>query len=123
MRTQTTGNLPSTPEPKALPGPEKALTDCSKNARNERSSGWLRPPIPPPAPGVVTVRLSGEVPLEQWNELGIKLIAKLRSTNGLHIEVVMSAHVDGKSAPGFMDDLRQAISDLNLEAKLSVTHE
>jgi len=77
-------------------------------------------PIPPSEPGVVTVRLSGEVPPEQWNKLGIKLIPKLRSTNGLHIEVVMSGEVDGKSAASFVEEVSQAINDLGLQTKLNV---
>jgi hypothetical protein len=60
-------------------------------------------PTPPPVSGVATVRLDGEVPPEQWNKLGIKLIPKLRSINGLHIEVVITGNVDVKNAAAFAD--------------------
>jgi len=79
--------------------------------------------IPSPAAGVVAVRLSGEVPPELWNKVGIKLIPKLRSTNGLRIEVVMTGNVDGSSAASFVDDVKQAITDLDLQGKLNVTRE
>jgi hypothetical protein len=77
----------------------------------------------PLTPSVVVVRLSGEVPPEQWNKVGIKLIPKLRSTNGLHIEVAMSGNVDGKSAANFVEDVNQAINDLGLQAKLNIKYE
>ena len=55
--------------------------------------------------------------------VGIKLIPKLRSTNGLHIEVAMSGKVDGKGAATFVEELNQAISDLGLQSKLNVKYE
>lgn len=66
-------------------------------------------------------RLSGEVPPEQWNKVGIKLIPKLRSTNRLHIEVVMSGNVDGANVTNFVEEVKQAMSDLGLQAKLNVS--
>jgi hypothetical protein len=64
--------------------------------------------------------LSGEVPPEQWNKIGIKIIPKLRSANGLHIEVVMSGNIDSASAARFLEELDQAINDLGLQTKLNV---
>jgi hypothetical protein len=61
------------------------------------------------------------VPPEQWNKVGIKLIPKLRSTNGLHIEVVMSGNIEGKNVANFVDEVNQAIVDLGLQAKLNVS--
>jgi hypothetical protein len=65
----------------------------------------------------------GVSPSEQWNKIGIKLIPKLRSTNGLHIEVVMTGNLDGTGATTFLDEVKQAISDLGLHAKLNVSYE
>ncbi len=48
---------------------------------------------------------------------------QLRSTNGLHIEVVMSGSVEGKSATNFVEEVNQAIGDLGLQAKLNVKYE
>lgn len=89
---------------------------------SEPPKGTDGQPSPVP-PSVVVIRLSGEVPPEQWNKVGIKLIPKLRSTNGLHIEVVMSGNIDGKSAANFVEEVNQAIIDLGLQAKLNVKYE
>ena len=76
----------------------------------------------PVLPTVVVVRLRGEVPPEQCNKVGVKLIPKLRSTTGLHIEVVMSGKVDGKSAANFVEEVNEAIGDLGLQTKLDVKY-
>jgi hypothetical protein len=104
----------SVPEP--LPPEDQEKTQSEE----ERDTGGK---IGPPPQSVVVVRLSGEVPSELWNKVGIKLIPKLRSTNGLHIEVVMSGNVDGASAANFLEDVNQAINDLGLQAKLNVKYE
>ena len=61
-------------------------------------------------------------PPGQCNKVGVKLIPKLRSTTGLHIEVVMSGKVDGKSAANFVEEVNQAIGDLGLQTKLDVKY-
>jgi hypothetical protein len=53
----------------------------------------------------------------------IKQIPKLRSTNGLHIEIAMNGNVDGKCAASFVQEVNQAISDLGLQSKLNVKYE
>ena len=74
-------------------------------------------------PRVVVIRLRGEVPPEQWNKIGIKLIPKLRSIDGLHIEVVMSGNIDGASATNFLEEVNQAISDLGLGTALHISYD
>jgi hypothetical protein len=106
--------------PAPAPAPSPSGGDGSIMIPPESPKGVGGDPIPPPARALVTVRLSGEVPPEQWNKIGIKLIPKLRSTNGLHIEVVISGNLDGASASNFVDEINQAIDDLGLQTKLHV---
>ncbi len=105
-----------------LPAPVVTPPEDKKETQSEekKDDGGKTGPLPT---RVVVIRLSGEVPSEQWNKIGIKLIPKLRSTNGLHIEVVMSGNVDGASAANFLDEVKQAINDLGLQAKLKVSYE
>jgi hypothetical protein len=112
-----------TAEKLTVPAPASAVLPSGDESSPASPSGTLKDtngqPTPVP-PSVVIIRLSGEVPPEQWNKVGIKLIPKLRSTNGLHIEVVMSGNVDGASAANFLEEVNQAINDLGLQAKLNV---
>src|SRR6266852_5896508 len=45
------------------------------------------------------VRLSGEVPPEQWNRIGTKLIPKLRSASNLRVEVNVSVTWKDRTPP------------------------
>jgi hypothetical protein len=98
----------TTPEDKKGPQPE------------DQEAGGKIDHVPPRA---VVIRLSGEVPSEQWNKIGIKLIPKLRSTEGLRIEVMVSGNVAGGSAASFLEEVKQAINDLGLQTKLNVKYE
>ena len=98
------------PPPPAVP----SGGESSPITPSEPPTGVGGAPIPSPTPDTVVVQLSGEVPPEQWNKVGIKLIPKLRATNSLHIEVVMTANIDGSGATNFVEEVNQAINDLGL---------
>jgi len=80
-------------------------------------------PQPLPEQKVRVVRLSGEVPPEQWNRIGTKLIPKLRSASNLFVEVNVSGNVDGPNASAFVEDVEQIIQDLGLQGKLRIISE
>jgi hypothetical protein len=105
-----------------VPAPVETPPQDKKEIQSEDSKdkGSQTGPLPP---RVVVIRISGEVPSKQWNKIGIKLIPKLRSTNGLHIEVVMTGNLDGTAATTFLEEVNQAINDLGLHAKLNVSYE
>ena len=116
LKKETAEKLTAPAVPVVTPPEDKKETQSEEKQDDRGKTG-------PSLPRVVVIRLSGEVPPEQWNKVGIKLIPKLRSTNELHIEVVMSANVDGKSAANFVEEVNQAISDLGLQAKLNVNYQ
>jgi hypothetical protein len=70
---------------------------------------------------VLVIRLSGEVPPEQWNRLGTKLIPKLRATNGLRVEILLSGSASAGSARALATELTQIVEELGLQAKLHVS--
>lgn len=75
----------------------------------------------PHAEGVLVIRLSGEVPPEQWNRLGTKLIPKLRATNNLHVEIVLSGSASAASARALVSELTQILDELGLQSKLRIS--
>ena len=91
------------PEPEPGPGPR------------------LRPdPEPTPAASETTLRLSGTVPSEVWNRIGIKLLPKLRSAKELTTSVEIVATVDARSAGNMVEDVRQILKDLGLADRVRV---
>jgi hypothetical protein len=73
------------------------------------------------AEGVLVIRLSGEVPPEQWNRLGTKLIPKLRTTNGLRVEITLSGSASATIARALASDLAQIVDEIGLQTKLRVS--
>jgi hypothetical protein len=72
-------------------------------------------------PGAMrTFRISGEVPPEIWNRIGIKIIPKLRSGSDLQVNVSFTVSVDEQQAHNFQAELRQILTELNLSEKIRI---
>ena len=99
------------PGPAPSPGPEP-----------ETGAGpRLRPdPEPTPPASETTLRLSGTVPSEVWNRIGIKLLPKLRSAKELTTSVEILATVDARSAGNIVEDVKQILNDLGLADRVRV---
>jgi len=97
------------PEPITYPPPEP---------------GPVTPPTPPgeqvPTGSTRTFHISGEVPPEIWNRIGIKIIPKLRSGRDLQVNVSFTVTVDGQQAHNFQAELRQILAELNLSEKIKI---
>jgi len=78
------------------------------------------PTEPPPAGAIRTFRISGEVPPEIWNRIGIKVIPKLRSGSDLKVNVSFVVTVDERQADNFQVELKQILTDLNLYARIRI---
>ena len=75
----------------------------------------------PNAAPPVTMRVSGTVPPESWNHVGLKLVPKLRPANAeLEIGVEFSVRVDAAAAHTLEADIRQALSELGLSESVTV---
>ncbi len=78
------------------------------------------PPDEPPLEVPVTLRIAGTVPSEVWNRIGIKLLPKLRSADGLLARVEFSVEVRSASALGLEAEVRQILGDLGLAERVAV---
>ncbi|RMF09073.1 MAG: ATP-binding protein [Alphaproteobacteria bacterium] len=89
-------------------------------------------PVPPPAPPEAlpdspvtatvpsTLRIRGDVPPEQWNRLGIKLLPKLKSGTDLQLAISIHVSVDRRAASGLIDQIRQILQDLDLADQIRI---
>ena len=77
-------------------------------------------PEPEPTAKMSTIRLRGSVPPEVWNRLGIKLLPKLRAGEDLKVAVDFFLRVGTAKASVTEAELRQVLSDLNLEDQVEV---
>ena len=105
---------PPTPEPTPEPNPTPA-------------------PVPEPDPNPpggqqrlpttqkVTLRLTGTVPMESWNTVGVRILTKFRGEEGLNIGVNLSVSVESDRVKGLEDEVRQALTDLKLEGQVNMT--
>jgi len=106
--------VPLPPEPGPGPGPQPP---------EPQPGGGDPPPPVEPDPVVATTRtltLSGTVPADSWNRVGTKLIPKLRSGDGLTIEVTMRVTVDGPNAQTLQMEIRQVLDDLGIGGSFSI---
>ena len=71
-------------------------------------------------PQKATLRLKGNVPLESWNMVGIRILPKLRSGEGLNLAVDLSVQVDSDVLQVLAADVRQALVDLKLDDQVTV---
>ena len=79
------------------------------------------PPVEPVLPGSKrTFHISGEVPPEVWNRIGIKVIPKLRSGSDLQVSVSFVVTIDEQQADHFQAELKQILTDLDLYARIRI---
>ena len=60
------------------------------------------------------------MPAELWNRFGTRILPKLRSGEGLKIEVDLTATFDGTAGNDVKSDLRQVLRDLGLEGTFNI---
>ncbi len=76
--------------------------------------------VPGQAGRKTTIRLSGAIPPESWNRLGIKVLPKLRSGENLSVRIELSVSVEAGVSEGLQLELSQALADLDLAGRVSV---
>jgi hypothetical protein len=99
-------------------------------AVGEPGAGPAPEPFPPssPEPGsepgpagkMKTLRISGDVPPELWNRLGVKILPKLKSGTELRIGVDFTVTMDVGSAQRLAAELKQILEDLNIANAVTV---
>ena len=110
---KTKPETPSDPEPGPAPSPGP-----DPEPGPDPQPGPHPEPTPPASD--TTLRLSGTVPSEVWNRIGIKLLPKLRSAKELTTSVEIAVTVDARSAGTMMEDVKQILNDLGLTDRVRV---
>ncbi len=84
--------------------------------------GFSPTPSPSPAGRTATLRLAGVVPLERWNGIGSRVLAKLRpaGSRSVDVEVELAVKVDAAQANHLAVELRQALADLRLDDQVQL---
>ncbi len=74
-----------------------------------------------PAAEKVTLRLTGDIPPDMWNRVGVSLVSKMRGGGSdLTLSVNLAVSVDAHAAPDLEADLRQALADLGVAGRARV---
>ncbi len=124
LRKDRAKALKSAPKPEP-PEPVKQPAQPTGVTGGETETGGGPAPIPdtPPAPSVVTLKISGAVPPESWNRFGSKLIPKVRAGQAVQVKVELSCRLDSAAAGSTEADIRQILEDLGLSASVKVVAE
>ena len=110
---RTTKDEEPDPQPGPSPGP-------GPEPKPEPGTEFRPDPEPEPTANDITMRLSGTVPPEVWNRIGIKLLPKLRTGKELSASVEISVTVDAQSAANMVADVKQILSDLALTDRIRI---
>ncbi|MGH7916654.1 MAG: hypothetical protein ACREQE_04235, partial [Candidatus Binataceae bacterium] len=71
-------------------------------------------------PQTRTLMMSGSIPPESWNKVGIRLIPKLRSATQPNLGVAFSLEIDAAEAEHLVRELQQALADLALADRIEI---
>ena len=81
------------------------------------------PPVaqrPMPISHKVTLRLTGTIPRESWNMVGIKILSQMRPGDGMNLAVDLSFEVDSERLNSLEAEVRQALEDLQLDQQVRI---
>ena len=95
------------PEPASDTTPEPAVTRLNL------------PPVP--AGQKVKLSITGTIPRESWNRVGINLMPKLYDSEELNAKVELSAIIGAEQAQNLANELRQTMDDLGLNLQIVVS--
>ena len=66
------------------------------------------------------VRLRGNIPFENWNTFGVRILPKLQTGEGLNLGIDLTVEVDSTRAASFEADVNQALADLRLDQQIKL---
>ena len=101
----------------------KPLTELPTPGADDDESPDAPPATPSPEPAgpqQTTLRVSGSVPPEVWNKLGISLLPKLRSGDSLDVHVDFTMRLGSTLAETRSAELQQVLRDLGIVERLRV---
>jgi Protein of unknown function (DUF499) len=111
----------------SIPRSGPSLFSPPASAEQSAAGGGAAEATSAPSPEVPetalrTLRLVGEIPSEQWNRLGTKLLPKLRAAGELEIQIEFSVTIKPEAGSSLEVDLRQALEDLGLHNRIRIEH-
>jgi hypothetical protein len=71
-------------------------------------------------PGPVRIVIEGDLPPEQWNRLGTRLIPKLRAAGQVGAAITLCCEVDATMAADLISELERTLLDLGLANQLKI---
>ena len=95
------------------PSPPAAPATSPAPGASHFSTADLAASPPLLAPEKVTLRLTGSIPPDMWNRVGLVLVPKMR-VGDLTLSVDLSVRVDALAAAALESDLRRALADLGI---------
>ena len=107
------------PQPEPIIPAKNFLTADTPISPQPLISDSLFPDMPA-APLKKNVRITGKIPPDTWNRIGLKIIPRIRSGNDLQINVAISFSVDKNLVQGLESELNQIIDDVGLSDGLKV---
>jgi hypothetical protein len=66
------------------------------------------------------ISVTGNIPPEQWNRLGTRLIPKMRAAGTLTAAISLEAEVDPTRAAALSTELQQIIDEIGLSSSMRV---
>jgi hypothetical protein len=107
------------PEPGG-PGPSPELQPIGPEPGLPGGPTQPGPEAGPEVPTKTPICVAGSMPAELWNRFGTRILPKLRSGEGLKINVDLSATFDTTGSNEVKADLRQVLSDLGLDGSFTI---
>ena len=71
--------------------------------------------------GQKTLRWSGTLPHQKWSNFYLKVLAKLASSQGLSLEVKITAPTDGEHAKNKAEEVKTALRELGLDEDVTIS--
>jgi hypothetical protein len=115
LLTKAVATKLKSPEITPTPGPEP--TPPQSPVPPEEPSGPVEAPTPN-RPALISV--TGNIPAEQWNRFGTRLIPKMRAAGTLTAVIRLEAEVDPARAAALSTERKQIIDELGLTAAVHV---
>lgn len=66
------------------------------------------------------IHVTGSIPPEQWNRIGTRLLARLRSAGSVRVDVSITAECEDASGHELVEGLRQTLDELGLSDSVDV---
>ena len=92
----------------------------TESGTNADSAASAQKPTAEETTTTKSVEIHGEIPPEQWNRIGIRLVSKLRTERSLKASVRFNVTIDGKTGTNLLAEVRQILEELELGERVRI---